>query len=627
MRRSRLPLTALIGAPLAVLSIGGGIGWFTRGTTESGAATVPTVVGATVPADLDQFAPPRRIAQPPNPAVIDPASIIGLQPAGALYVAPNAAVELPLTAGGTATAVDAITHRPGPLQSPAGFVGAATQLTALAPLAMPESTLPLPADPTLGDTTTTLHEPTFTDPCLTATTTTPCAGLPAVVTDEPSADTALDPLQISFPVSGAEGYAAQCDEIQQGNVPDTALSPATRPTVVVIVNQPSTLALTGTWADGATLDKTTLVTSPADDAVWQRSWDQDRVQRNIVACVTLPLDDVRAHATDGIGALHADILAISATGKADISGQVTLNIPTDDDNSFFAERLAIADRGEQRRADGVLYPTVHVHYAFVTDAVTADNPRLDPTSTHVYAQHVFIEGADCNGWTNNQQGRDRTSSSLLSVTSEERTVAGRTRNVTVVDGDVYLDPMMPSGWKGQFCVRLVATDQPPGASGAASRDAVTLALQGAALRAPRTASYALSVQVSDGADGLDVAWTTPAGVPMCTSASLTAQDPGASCAVNSRLADDGVWVVLNRDGQQLFAALVPINSSYCNPDDPYGALADGCSRGYTQPLQPADSDGTTISVVLQVDRTADAGTLLQDPSQAWQVEPVTSFTT
>lgn len=603
-----------------MLLIGIGVGWFMRDTTGSKTAvTTVTVAGATVPTNLDQLAPQQRIATPPNPVVIDPATIIGIQPVGTLEVPAAAAVDLPLSTSDTASAVDASTHRPAAATVPQPrLVATPTALTALPSLAAPDSTLPSPEGPTAAPATT-LEQPSFSDPCLSATT--PCAGMPAVVAAEPSSTVAvLDPLQISLPISG-EGYAAQCDKIQET---DTALSTTTQPTVVVVVNQPSSLALTGQWADGATLDKTTMVTSPADDAVWKRSWEQDRVQRNIVACLTLSPDEVRAHASAGVAELRADILAISATGQANISGRVILNSATDGDDALFAERLVVADRGEQRLPDGVLYPTVHVHYAFLTEAVTVGNPSLDPATTHVYGQHAFIEGADCNGWAANQQGRDRTSSALLTVTSEERSVAGRDRSVTVVDGDVYLDPTMPSGWEGQFCVRLIATDQPPGTPGAATPKPITLALSGTTLRAPRTADYALSVLAATG-EGLRASWTTPAGLTPCTEAALSNDEPGATCAVPARFAFDGVWVVVASGERQLVSALVPISVAYCNPDDPYGAFADGCSRGYTQKLEIPTDDGGTFSVTLQVDRRAGAGTLYDDPSHAWQVGPVTPF--
>jgi hypothetical protein len=446
--------------------------------------------------------------------------------------------------------------------------------------------------------------------------------------------TELDPLQISAPVSGADGFAAQCNAIEEGKVPDTLLTPATRPTVAVLVNQPSTLALTGEWADGTTVEKTTMVTSPADDAEWQRSWDEDRVQKHIVACLTLPLEQVRLHASAGVGSLRTDILAISATGRVEITGQVTLNIPTDGDDAFFAERLVIADRGEQRRSDGVLYPTVHVHYAFLTDTVAAAGSGLDSAATHVYGQHAFIEGADCNGWVANEQGRDRTDSAALSVTSEQRSVAGRPRNVTIVDGDVYLDPSMPSGWEGQLCVRLIATDQPPGRPGAASPEPVTLALRGATLRAPQTAEYSISVLLDDPdfpADStLRAVWATASGTVVCSEATIDNDHPGAACATSSRFVLDGVWLAVRAIDARgtdsfLLTVTVPINTAYCNPDDPFGAAANGCSTGYTQTLEVPSAEGDNVRVVLQVDRVAAPGALWQDPAHAWIVGPITSF--
>jgi len=628
MRGSRLSRAALIGAPLVMLLIGGGTGWSMRDTasgTES--STAVTVVGATVPADLDQFAPEQRIGTPPNPAVIDPSSIIEFQPAGTIEVPPTAALDLPLVAGGSAEVVDAVTHRPATATAAAPRdVAIATGLTALPALATPVSTVPPARDPAL-DTSAPTTEPdplAFIDPCITDTA--PCAGLRAVVQKTASAEPLLDPLRISLPVSGADGFAAQCDSIQEGDVPDTLLTPATRPTVAVVVNQPSTLALTGQWADGAAFDKTTMVTSPSDDAEWKRSWDQERVQRNIVACLTLPLEIVRAHARAGVGELRANVLAISATGRAEISAQVTLNIPTDGDNTFFAERLVIADRGEQRRSDGVLYPTVHVHYAFLTDTLVSAGSGLDPAATHVYAEHAFVEGADCSGWAVNRQGRDRTSGALMTVVSEERSVAGRPRNVTVVDGEVYLNPDMPSGWEGHFCMRLIATDEPPGTPGAASREPLTLALRGTKLRSPRTADYAISVLL-DGADRqFRATWATPSGVTLCTEAALTTAEAGATCALSARSAVDGVWVTVSDAAAPLVSARIPINTAYCNSDDPFGVPADGCSRGFTQPLEvPLGTDGT-VRVVLQVDRTTEVGMLWQDPSQAWKVGPIVSFT-
>jgi hypothetical protein len=510
---------------------------------------------------------------------------------------------------------------------------APTPIDSFSPLATPESTAPV-AEGTTTIAATAAGSAPFVDPCTTSDT--PCPGVAAVVRDEPAVagGPPLDPLQVSIPVAGAEGFAALCDTVEAGAVPDVLLTPATRPTVAVLVNQPSTLALTGTWADGTPLAKTTMVTLPAHDAEWQRSWDQDRVQRSIIACLTLPLDDVRAHAGGGSAQLRADVLAISATGRAEITGEVTLHIPIDGDDPVFAERLTVADRGVQRGSDGILRPAVHVHYALLSDSLVPAGSGLDPAALHVYDQHAFVDGADCSGWALNEQGRDRTSSATYTVVSEQRTVSGRVRTVTVVDGDVLLDPTLGSDWEGYFCVRLSATDDP----GDASTAPVTLALRGSTAQAPRTADYTVGVLLDrDTSVTVHAAWATTVGAPLCDEATLSS-DPavgsfGATCSTSAGLAADGVRVALTLDadggadgaaGQPLLTAVVPVNTAFCNPDDPYAGLADGCSTGFTQALDLPLADGS-VRVLLQVARTAVAGSLLQDPSHAWRLGSLTSF--
>ncbi|MGB8859001.1 MAG: hypothetical protein WCC60_07090 [Ilumatobacteraceae bacterium] len=643
MSRGRLPLGLVIGAPVLALLIGGAAGWFMRDEGSSGgpAATPVTVAGATLPAALDSVAPLRPLPPLPNPAIVDPAAIIGLDAttSGALEVPGDAALDLPLVAGGTAVVVDATKRAPiATVASPTPVpVGDAVAIDALAPVAPTESTLPAaesaattaPAPPGTGEA--------FLDPCTTATT--PCPGAPAVVLDPIAspANPLLAPLQVSMPMAGAEGFAALCDTVEGGNVPDAILTPATRPTVAVLVNQPSTLALTGTWADGTALAKTTMVTSPAHDAEWQRAWDDDHVQRNIIACVTLPLDDVRAHAGGGVAELRADVLAISATGRADVSGQVSLDIPTDGEDALFAERLTITDRGEQRRPDGVLYPTVHVHYALLADATMPAGSGLDPATLHVYDEHAFVEDADCSGWAVNQQGRNRTSGASYMVVNEQRTISGRVHDVIVVDGDVYLDPARPSGWQGHFCVRLTATDDPENPRA----KVFTLALRGATARSPRTADYAVSVWLAGGSlpatTPVRVAWSTATGTPICGEGTVST-DPatagrGTTCATSARFAPDGVQVAITANDDRgapvlVLTARVPVNTAACNPDDPYAALADGCDHGYSQPIEmalaPSLGDGT-VRIILQVNRTAEPGGLWQDPSHAWKFGPLTSF--
>lgn len=637
-----MPLGAVIGAPLVMLLVGGTAGWLLRdsesgNSTGGGAATVATVLGATLPSQLDDLAPVQPLPAAPNPAVVDPANIIGFVAAGAApggaTVPAAAAIDLPLTVGAAATVVDPETLQPATATAPAAATppADATPVQQLPPLAPPPSTLPTPDGATAAPVTVADGATTdFVDPCSSPDT--QCAGAAGVVLDEQVVDDdgALDPLRVTMPVAGAGGYAPLCDEVEAGNVPDLILTPATRPTVAVLVNQPSTLALTGTWADGTPLPKTTMVTLAAHDAEWQRAWAQDGVQRDIIACLTLPLDDVRAHATAGVAELRTEVLAISATGRADVGGQVTLHVPTDGEDPLFAERLVVANRGEQRRSDGVLYPAVHVHYAFLTDAVVPTGSGLDPATTHVYDQHAFVEGADCSGWALNQQGRDRTESSSFTVTNEQRTVAGRVRNVTIVDGEAYLDPSMPSGWQGHFCVRLTATDE--AAKGPAAK-MFTLALRGATVRSPRTADYAVSVLLDDVAfpadQPLQVTWQRTDGEPVCAAAQLSdggAQGgPGATCSTSARLAPDGIWVTIaTGTAQPVIAARVPVNTEYCNPDDPYAFIADGCSTGFSQPLNVPAGE-TSVRVVLHVDRTAGAGGLWQDPSHAWKISAVTAF--
>jgi hypothetical protein len=250
----------------------------------------------------------------------------------------------------------------------------------------------------------------------------------------------------------------------------------------------------------------------------------------------------------------------------------------------------------------------------------------------VYDRHAFVDGADCSGWALNEQGRDRTSSAAYTVVSEQRTVAGRVRTVTVVDGDVFLDPTLGSGWEGYFCVWLSATDEPDDPSAVPA----TLALRGSTAKAPRTADYTVGVLLDrDATAAVDAAWATAAGVPLCSEATLSSDpavgSPGATCSTSAGLAADGVRVALTLHtdgadgaGRPLLTAVVPINTAFCNPDDPYAGLADGCATGSTQALDLPLADGS-IRVLLQVARAAVAGSLLQDPTHAWQLGSLTSF--
>lgn len=648
--RNSMPTSLVIGLPVLLLAVGGGAGWLTRDTSdESTGSTQVAAANDPLPGSFVQVAPLLPLPDAANAAVVDPASIIGLDTSTAQFVPADAALALPLAVGETATAVDATTYQPlaaaGGLPAAVAFPVDPTPTDSLAPVVAAPSTLAPPNDAVVAAPTTVApgtvatpgDVPIFRDRC---TFSSACAGAPAAVRPEPADAEGLElaPLVVSTPAAGAAGFADVCRDVEGPAVPDPFLSAATRPTVAVLVNQPSTLALTGTWADGTPLAKTTMVTLPAHDAEWRRAWEQDKVQRHIVACVTLPLEEVRAHAGGGVAEVRSSVLAISATGRAEVTGQVTLNIPIDGNDPLFVDRVTVANRGEQRLINGVLYPTVHVHYAFLSDAVVPAGTGLDPAAVRVFDHHALVEGADCSGWAVNQQGRSRTAGGSYDVTIEQRSVAGRDRTVTVVDGEVYLDPTLPGGWQGHFCVRLAVTDNP---EEAADRS-FTLALRGNTVRGPRSADYAVSVLLDDPAFPADWALQTTwaaanalgrPGLLMCNTVELAGDSPGASCASSARLAPDGIVVSLKAidpagDEHPVVAVLVPVNTAACNPDDPFGFVSNGCDTGFTRPLALRFDGGDeldSVRVVVQVDRTAQPGGVWQDPSHAWKLGAVTSF--
>jgi len=246
----------------------------------------------------------------------------------------------------------------------------------------------------------------------------------------------------------------------------------------------------------------------------------------------------------------------------------------------------------------------------------------------VYGAHALVENADCAGWANNQQGVDRTAGSTFTVTRESRTIAGKVRAVTVVDGDITLDPSLPGGWSGYACVRVFVTD--------ADGHKLNVALRGAKVRSPRTASYRVGVALDPTAwpDGttLRTTWTGVDGIQWCGPIELGTTAKGAECETTARAEPKGIRLVLQpRDTkgtlQPALVVTVPVNSAYCNSDDTYAYLSDGCSTGFTQPVQIAlDGKGHQVGVVtLVVDREAKAGSVLNNPSQAWQIGATESF--
>ncbi len=570
----RIPIPVLMGVPLVMLLGGGALGWFTdigRGVRGGEGPGKP------LPAIFDAVAPKDPLNDAPNALDSDESIVIGASAytdaAGAIEVPAAAELEIPILVGATSpSAIDPRTLKP--------FV------------ALPAE--PIPA----GEATPLANAPATASP--------PQLGVVRELLDT-AGNATPSPLRMSAPFAAASGYAALCSEVEAGNVPDTTLNPSVRPTLAVLVNQPSTMAISGTWTDGALLEKTTMVTLSAHDNEWQRSFDDSGEQRAIIGCLTLPIDEVRAHAVDGVAQLRASVLAISASGQTEVNAAVTLNVPAETNDLFFVDPVVVTGRGEQRRADGVLYPTMHVHYAFLSDSVVPTGSTLQPGQVRVLGDHVFIEGAECAGWAANHQGIDRTHSSDFAVSSEIRKVAGHDRAVTVVDGDVYLDPTLAGGWEGSLCVRLQATDQEGG-------QRATLALRGALVRSPRTATYQIGVSADQ---TVEVSWTSASGHG-CTTTTLP-NGTGAQCAINARSAPDGIVVRIALDDATALIH-VPVNTGYCNPDDSLD-LADGCNTGFTRTFElPL---GESVHVTLQVVRGAEPGVLWDDPSNAWTVGPVT----
>lgn len=619
---TRMSRRVAIGVPLVALLAGLGAGWLTRDQATGPRARLSAAVGAPLPEQLDAAVPFSALPSPMT-SHVDPTAIIGLSPAPAIEVPAGSVVDLPLAAGATARPVDAVAHTPvsTPPPTPA-VVAQPTLIDALPAIADTPSTQP-PAETT---TTPAPNKGGAVDACLLAPGA--CAGVAGTVRDDlrPPA-TGPVALQVSTPFAATGDLAALCGTIEGSTVPDSFLPATTRPTLAVVTNQPSTIALSGSWSDGSELRKLTMVTASAHDDEWQQTLSTQGHQRDILACITIGLDEVRAHATGGRAELRVDAIALSATGRAQSTGEVVINIPVDAEDTLFADRVTITDGGERPGADGVLYPTAHVHYAVLTDAAIPAGSGLTAATAHLYASHAFVEGADCAGWADNQLGRDRTHDADYAVSTQQRTVAGRTRPVTVVDADVRLDPTLPGGWQGYLCVRLVAGNS-------AGTTSFGLAVQGAGVRSPRAAAYEVGALLDDPAFPADwqlrLMWSVD-DVALCTAATLggtAGVSQGATCATQARTAAAGIvmsFVAVDPRGADhpALAVRVPVNTGYCNLDDPYAAITDGCATGYDQPLvltYGLPNGGTQqVRVVIHVGRSAGTGSAWQDPSDAWSV--------
>lgn len=617
MARSRLPLVAL---PLALLLAGGAAGWFMRDTAAP-QGTVSTVVGASLPSGLDAVAPQRHVPTAANTTVFDRRTLVGLPDTERVVVPKGGALPMVRGSGGSLTAVDAASLQPVQASggTPAPVVDP-TPIDAVATPAAPPSTV------AAGEPSTTLPPASasaFIDPCHTAADP-PCAGDGARVVATSATVTGLDPLLLSVPMAAVGDLATMCDTIERGALPDPALSPQMRPTVAVVVNQPASIALTGTWADGAPLDKLTMVTS----SDFEQQWEANGQKGSLLQCLTLPLDDVRAHATAGRAVLDAKLLGISKQGRAELGGRLTLTVPLDGEDPPFVEALNIGSLGEQRRADGTLAPMVHVHYAFTDDELQPKSGALRPATAKLYAEHAFVANADCAGWANNQTGTDRTLDGTFAITNEQRTVNGRTRPVTVVDGDLALDPTLPGGWEGFACVRLFYADD--------AGTTATVVLRGAAVRSPLTATYDIGALLDDPALpagwSVEATWSTPGNAPWCGPVVLDAASPGESCATSARTVPDGVQLMLRAiddtgTKRPAFIVTVPINTAYCTPDDPFAAISNGCDTGFTQRLRmPVDATGEqSVMVQLQVIRSAAPGSADLAPAHLWRIDVAQAF--
>lgn len=614
----------LVALPVVGLLLGGTVGWFMR---EQAAPTGRdgAVVGQAMPtgAALDALAPVTRVPAAPNTMIIDRATLVGYPDDLGTEVPKGAMV--PLTNAGDWQPVDSRTLQPTtPRTAPPSPPLVPTALTEAIPPGTTPSTTPLPVAST---TTVPARDPALVDPCVTAVES-PCAGAPGVVQSATATETEPDPLVVSMPFAATGASAAMCGAIEGDSVPDPFLDPALRPTIAVITNQPSSIAFTGQWDDGTPIDKLTMVSSPDHEQQWQTAWDTDGTQGSILACLTLPLDDVRTHSSEGRGSLDVSLLAISATGQAQSGGPVTVTTPLDGEDLPFADQLVVGSLGEQRSAAGTLVPTVHLHYALLADQLVPPGTSLDPRTARVFARHELVENADCAGWANNAQGVGRAVSSWVTTTSGQRTVSGRIRPVTVVDADVELDPTLPGGWQGFACLHLFVAD--------ADGNRLDLAIRGAEVRSPMTATYEIGAVVADLAfpEGwsIDATWSTPGGALWCGPATWTATGTGATCPVSARSVPDGVVLTLQaRDdtGEQrpAFVVTVPINTAYCTPDDPLAAISDGCSTGFTQTVKmPVDATAErSIAVTLTVLRTALAGSMQTTPAHAWQVGGTQAF--
>ena len=603
------------------LLVGSGLAWWLNDDEPQAATAVESPIAVDA-ADLD--APVRPLPPTPTPAIVDPAVVVGYPTDGVATVPARAAIVLqPGDAGpkvvSAATGEDVAPEAPVVLppvdaRDITEMADRDEPVTTAAAAGQPEDTLP-----TGGGA--------FTDPCVDSG---ECTGEAAVVRAEP-ADTStpeLQPLLVGKPFPAAGSFADRCAVIEGDSAPDPLLPSGVRPTIAVLTNQPASVALTGTWEDASTLDKLTMLTSSDDDAAWQEAWDAGE-QRQILSCITLPLELVRAHASAGRADLTVRLVGISAEGRTEIGGGLTLAVPLDGVEQPFVDSLVVTGMGERPRDDGTLAPAVQLHYAIDPTVAVPAGTTVDRSTASVQAVHAFVENADCAGWAVNQQGQDRTLDSTAKVRREKRVVDGVPVDALVVDSDLFLDSTVRPGWEGYACVRLFARDQ--------YGNTATIAVVGAPVRAPRTATYDMGVEVLNGAlpEGwtLEAAWADADGTVWCGPTTIEAgegETSGAFCTTLARLEPHGVVVALtpiDPDGHrgQTQSITLPVNTAYCNSDDPYGWIGDGCDTGSDLTVQVTLDDETTVPVTLRSVRRAAPGEVIVNPSQGWRIDAVQSF--
>ncbi len=131
---------------------------------------------------------------------------------------------------------------------------------------------------------------------------------------------------------------------------------------------------------------------------------------------------------------------------------------------------------------------------------------------------------------------------------------------------------------------------------------------------------------------IQATWRRADGSTWCGPEELAAGDEGVSCTTSAdgsrrHHADAPRHRVRWPSASSAFLFTVPVNTAYCNPDDPAAALSDGCNTGFTErvavPSTPRETESVTVNVTVL--RTAAPGSFLTNPSHAWQIEPTRSF--